>query len=203
MLTFNDITQWSSFFYSCRFLRGLLLLGQPFRNNNRILVNFPDLLGTWALFNPPANNQIKAKGSLLEGASDIKSTPVLSGFSLLPFRWCVWRLESGEMERRTEKRCCHHTNPFILLYDWWLCECVKTHCLVMSGRRLRAQVSLYAMHRKHLCKGQKTRSVGQKKKKFHQKLFVFSAFLFSRSKMCLLCMFSVNEQEIDSLNWKL
>lgn len=162
-------------------------------------MNFPGLLGTWALYNPPCNNQIKAKENLLVAEPDIKTTSVLSGFSLLPFRGCMWGLESGEMEWRTEKRCCHHTNPFILLYDWWLGECVKTHCLVMSGRRLRAQVSLCRMHPKHLCKGQKIRSESDKKK-FHQKLFIFSALTFSSAKMCLLYMIYINRlSELETL----
>lgn len=154
-------------------LRGLLLLEKPFKHKNRILVNFPDLLGTWALLNPPGNNQIKAKGNLLAAEPDIKATPVLSGFSLLLFRGCVWGLESGEMEWRTEKQCCHHTNPFILLYDWRICECVKTHCLVMSGRRLRAQVRLCRIHPKHLCKGQKKIAQSQTKRSFTKSCLFF------------------------------
>lgn len=116
---------------------------------------FPDLPCAWAPFNPPANNQIKIKRNLLGAELDFKPEPMRSGLSLPPFGWCVCRLEAAEMEERTEKRCRHHYNPFILLYDWRLCECVKTRRLGMPGRRWRAQVSSCRMHQKHLYRGRK------------------------------------------------
>lgn len=120
----------------------------------------PDLLCAWAPFNPPANNQIKEKKKTCWRQSRTPTpNQCFLAFLFHPSDDVCWRLEAAEMDLRTEKRCCHRYNPFILLYDWRLCECVKTHRLGMPGRRWRAQVSLSRMHQKHLHRGQKTHSV--------------------------------------------
>lgn len=47
---------------------------------------------------------------------------MLSGFPGPPFRWCLWSLAAGVMALGPERFHCHQTNPFILLYDWWLLD---------------------------------------------------------------------------------
>lgn len=100
--------------------------------------------------------RLKSKRNLPAEEPDSNCKQVLSGVSPPALRWCVSRLEAAEMDQRTEEPCCHRYDPFILLYDWRLCECVKTWLLGMPGRRWRAQVGLSRMHPKHHHRGQKT-----------------------------------------------
>lgn len=101
-----------------------------------------------SFFNPPANNQIKGQRNLLLPSALSTTESHISAVWFRPgshFRRCMWLWVAEGMAPGLERRCCHHTNRFILLYDWRLSDGLVAVIVsglrgVMSGRWLGAQV---------------------------------------------------------------